>query len=79
MTVSTTTGIEIPCELIVTIPGTQKGSELLQRYSELFGKVYEEPGEDIALGNFTNVVTTVDNTSSKPQETSHDSRDESSA
>lgn len=45
-------GLEIPCTLIIRMPGTVKSNELIKKYLELFEARYEEPQEVIVLGTF---------------------------
>ena len=45
-------GLEIPCTLVIRMPGTIKSTELLKKYLELFEERYEEPQEIVILGTF---------------------------
>lgn len=45
-------GLEIPCKITVTMPGTIRNHLLLDRYRELVNDLYCEPKEEIILGNF---------------------------
>ena len=53
-------GLEIPCTLIIRMPGTVKSNELIKKYLELFEARYEEPQEVVVLGTF-NTNTNLNN------------------
>ena len=46
-------GLEIPCKLVISLPGTQKNCKLLEKYSELYESVYDKPEEEVGLVTFT--------------------------
>ena len=52
-------GLEVPCHIIVTLPATKKGGELLDAYCKLFNDVYTEPHPDdiVIVGRFEGLQT----------------------
>ena len=47
--------------MVISLPGTQKNSKLLEKYSELYESVYDKPEEEVVLGTFTAPVDNVNN------------------
>ena len=45
-------GLEIPCSVTVSMPGTIRNHLLLDRYRELVAELYCEPKGEIIIGNF---------------------------
>ena len=45
-------GIEIPCLVTVTIPGSIKGHMLIQRYQQMVEELYCAPKEEMIMGSF---------------------------
>ena len=45
-------GLEIPCNVKVTIADTEIGHILINSYSELVSKLYCKLEEDMSVGNF---------------------------
>ena len=45
-------GLEIPCSVTVSMPGTIRNHLLLDRYSELVTELYCKPKDEIVIGNF---------------------------
>ena len=45
-------GLEIPCNVKVTIADTEKGHVLINAYSELVSKLYCKPEEDMSARIF---------------------------
>ena len=45
-------GLEIPCEVTVTIPASIKGHLLMQRYEKMVHELYCEPKNETIMGSF---------------------------
>ena len=45
-------GLEMPCSVTVSMPGTIRNHLLLDRYRELVTELYCEPKDEIIIGNF---------------------------
>ena len=45
-------GLEIPCVIKVTMPGTMLNKKLLNRYEEMATQLYKEPEESAIMGSF---------------------------
>ena len=45
-------GLEIPCSVTVSMPGTIRDNLLLDRYRELVTELYGDPKDEIIIGNF---------------------------
>ena len=45
-------GLEIPCMVTVSMPGTIQNHLLLDRYRELLTDLYCEPEDEVIIGNF---------------------------
>ena len=45
-------GLEIPCEITVSMPGSIKGHMLLQRYQDIVDELYCQPKDEIIMGSF---------------------------
>ena len=45
-------GLEIPCSVTVSMPGTIRNHLLLDRYRDLVTELYCEPKDEIIIGNF---------------------------
>ena len=45
-------GLEIPCEVTVSMPGSIKDNMLLQRYQNMVDELYCQPKEDVIMGSF---------------------------
>ena len=45
-------GLEIPCLVTVTIPGSIKGHNLIQRYQQIVEELYCAPKEEVIMGSF---------------------------
>ena len=45
-------GLEIPCSVTVTMPGTIQNYLLLDRYRELVAELYCEPKDEVIIVNF---------------------------
>ena len=45
-------GLEIPCLVTVTIPGSIKGHMLIQRYQQMVEELYDAPKEEVIMGSF---------------------------
>ena len=44
--------LEIPCLVTVTIPGSIKGHNLIQRYQQIVEELYCAPKEEVIMGSF---------------------------
>lgn len=49
-------GLEIPCIVTVTLPGTIRNHMVLDRYRELVTNLYCEPANEVVVGNFLEAV-----------------------
>ena len=45
-------GLEIPCNVIVTMPGTIDNQLILEKYKKLVIEKYTEPKEEVIIGSF---------------------------
>ena len=45
-------GLEIPCEVTVSMPGSIKGHMLLQCYQNMVEELYCQPKEEVIMGSF---------------------------
>ena len=45
-------GLEIPCEVTVSMPGSIKGHMLLQRYQNMVDELYCQLKEEVIIGSF---------------------------
>ena len=45
-------GLEIPCEVTVSMPGSIKDNMLLQRYQNIVDELYCQTKEDVIMGSF---------------------------
>ena len=51
-------GIEFPCVLTVSVPGTVMNQLLMERYKQLVETLYTEPKEEEILGTFLQLENT---------------------
>ena len=49
-------GLEIPCMVTVSMPGTIRNHLLLDRYRELVTDLYCEPEDEVIIGNFLSLT-----------------------
>lgn len=45
-------GLEVLCNVKVSMPKTVKGQELMDRYKEMVSNLYHEPDDDVIVGTF---------------------------
>ena len=45
-------GLEIPCNITVSMPGSIKGHMILQRYQNMVEELYCQPKDEIIMGSF---------------------------
>ena len=45
-------GLEIPCDVIVTMPGAIDNQLILEKYKKLVCEKYAEPKEEVVIGSF---------------------------
>ena len=63
-------GLEIPCLVTVTIPGSIKGHMLIQRYQQMVEELYCAPKEEMIMGSFLEqIVPTEDEARPKKKKT----------
>ncbi|XP_057290014.1 uncharacterized protein LOC130657458 [Hydractinia symbiolongicarpus] len=53
-------GLEIPCKITVTLPGTVNNLLVLARYQQLVEALYTEPKEELILGSFLHIAVILD-------------------
>lgn len=53
-------GLEIPCKITVTLPGTVSNLLVLGRYQQLVEALYTEPKEEVILGSFLQIAVVLD-------------------
>ena len=49
-------GLEVPCLVTVTVPGSIMNHLLIARYETLFGELYLEPKDEEIMGTFLSVI-----------------------
>ena len=65
-------GLEIPCLVTVTIPGSIKGHNLIQRYQQIVEELYCAPKEEVIMGSFLEqIVPTEDERRPKKKTEKH--------
>ena len=65
-------GLEIPCLVTVTIPGSIKSHMLIQRYQQIVEKLYCAPKEEVIMGSFLEqIVPTEDEPRPKKKTEKH--------
>ena len=63
-------GLEIPCLVTVTIPGSIKGHMLIQRYQQMVEELYCAPKKEVIIGSFLEqIVPTEEEPRSKKKKT----------
>ena len=45
-------GLEIPCTILATLPGSHVNGKIIQRFQEITTKVYKEPENPVYVGSF---------------------------
>lgn len=53
-------GLEIPCKITVTLPGTVSNILVFGRYQQLVEALYSEPKEEVILGSFLEIAVALD-------------------
>ena len=65
-------GLEIPCLVTVTIPGSIKSHMLIQRYQQIVEELYCAPKEEVIMGSFLEqIVPTEDERRPKKKTEKH--------
>ena len=54
-------GVEIPCLVTVTIPGSIKSHMLIQRYQQMVEELYCAPKEEVIMGSFLGQIVPTEN------------------